>query len=115
MKITNVKVDMFNWKSAPWKTGVGMTFGQTRQLGIVTVETDEGVSGKSKTERNGNRSKSGDVPPSSPSPLMSNTKSAIVVFSGEATSGVSSSRPLSVSESTPAKKARCALKNTKEI
>lgn len=45
MKITNVKVDMFNWKSAPWKTGVGMAFGQTRQLGIVTVETDEGVSG----------------------------------------------------------------------
>ncbi len=45
MKITNVKVEMFNWKSEPWKTGVGMRFGQTRQLGIVTVETDEGVSG----------------------------------------------------------------------
>ena len=45
MKITNVKVEMFNWKSEPWKTGVGTTFGETRQLGIVTVETDEGVSG----------------------------------------------------------------------
>ena len=45
MKITNVKVDMFNWKPEAWKTGVGTTFGDTRQLGIVTVETDEGVSG----------------------------------------------------------------------
>ena len=45
MKITNVKVEMFNWKSEPWMTGVGTTFGDTRQLGIVTVETDEGVSG----------------------------------------------------------------------
>ena len=45
MKITNVKVEMFNWRSEPWMTGVGTTFGDTRQLGIVTVETDEGVSG----------------------------------------------------------------------
>ncbi len=45
MKITNVKVEMFNWKSEPWRTGVGTTFGDTRQLGIVTVETDEGVKG----------------------------------------------------------------------
>ncbi len=45
MRITNVKVDMFNWKSEAWKTGVGTVFGQTRQMGIVTVETDEGVSG----------------------------------------------------------------------
>ncbi len=45
MKITNVKMEMFNWKSEQWKTGVGTTFGDTRQLGIVTVETDEGVSG----------------------------------------------------------------------
>lgn len=45
MKITNVKVDMFNWKTEAWKTGVGTMFGDTRQLGIVTVETDEGISG----------------------------------------------------------------------
>ena len=45
MKITNVKVDMFNWDSEPWKTGVGTSFGKTRQLGVVTVETDEGISG----------------------------------------------------------------------
>ena len=45
MKITNVKVEMFNWRSEPWQTGVGTTFGDTRQLGIVTVETDEGVKG----------------------------------------------------------------------
>ena len=45
MKITNVKVDMFNWDSEPWRTGVGTSFGKTRQLGVVTVETDEGISG----------------------------------------------------------------------
>ena len=45
MKITNVKVDMFNWNSEPWRTGVGTSFGKTRQLGVVTVETDEGISG----------------------------------------------------------------------
>jgi L-alanine-DL-glutamate epimerase-like enolase superfamily enzyme len=45
MRITNVKVDMFNWTSEGWKTGVGTVFGQTQQLGIVTVETDQGVSG----------------------------------------------------------------------
>jgi L-alanine-DL-glutamate epimerase-like enolase superfamily enzyme len=45
MKITNVKVDTFNWKSEPWKTGVGVKFGDVRQLGVVTVETDAGISG----------------------------------------------------------------------
>ena len=45
MKITNVKVEMFNWTTESWKTGVGTSFGNTRQLGVVTVETDEGISG----------------------------------------------------------------------
>ena len=45
MKVTNVKVDMFNWHTQPWKTGVGTLFGDTRQLGVVTIDTDEGVSG----------------------------------------------------------------------
>ena len=47
MKITNLKMEMFNWKSEPWMTGVGTQFGSTQQLGVVTVETDEGVSGNS--------------------------------------------------------------------
>ena len=47
MKITNLKLDMFNWVSEPWMTGVGTQFGSTQQLGVVTVETDEGVSGNS--------------------------------------------------------------------
>ena len=47
MKITNLKLDMFNWASEPWMTGVGTQFGSTQQLGVVTVETDEGVSGNS--------------------------------------------------------------------
>ena len=45
MKITNVKIEMFNWHTEPWNTGVGTQFGNTRQLGVVSVETDEGVTG----------------------------------------------------------------------
>jgi L-alanine-DL-glutamate epimerase-like enolase superfamily enzyme len=45
MKITNVKVEMFSWASQAWKTGVGTVFGSTRQLGVVSVETDEGITG----------------------------------------------------------------------
>ena len=46
MKITNVKMDMFYWKSEPWKVGLNFqTFGSTQKLGVVTVETDEGISG----------------------------------------------------------------------
>ena len=44
MKITDVSVTMFNWKSAPWRTGAG-NFGGATLLGIVTVHTDEGVDG----------------------------------------------------------------------
>ncbi|MGI9612683.1 MAG: enolase C-terminal domain-like protein [Acidimicrobiales bacterium] len=45
MLITDVKVDMFNWTTEPWMTGVGTQFGNTQQLGVVSVETDEGVTG----------------------------------------------------------------------
>ena len=44
MQITHVKVDSFQWNSEPWKTGVGTSFGKV-QLGVVTVETNEGISG----------------------------------------------------------------------
>ena len=47
MKITDVKVTMFEWKFAPWRTGVGTAFGGNKQLGIVTISTDEGVEGHS--------------------------------------------------------------------
>ena len=45
MKITNVKVELFDWTTAAWKTGVGAQFGSTRQLGVVSVETDAGIVG----------------------------------------------------------------------
>lgn len=45
MKITDVKVTMFNWRQQPWKTGVGMTFGGSTLLGVLTIETDAGVEG----------------------------------------------------------------------
>ena len=45
MKITNVKVELFNWEREAWITGVGTTFGGTKKLGVVSVETDEGITG----------------------------------------------------------------------
>ena len=45
MQITNVKVDVFDWPTPEWKVGSHMRFGGKRLLGVVTVETDEGVSG----------------------------------------------------------------------
>ena len=44
MKITDVSVTMFNWKSQAWHTGTG-SFGGNRLLGVVTVHTDAGVEG----------------------------------------------------------------------
>ena len=44
MKITDVSVTMFNWKSGAWRTGTG-SFGGNRLLGVVTVHTDEGIEG----------------------------------------------------------------------
>lgn len=44
MKITDVSVTMFNWKSAVWRTASG-SFGGHRLLGIVTVHTDVGIEG----------------------------------------------------------------------
>lgn len=45
MKITDVRVLLSEWKSEPWKIGVGTEFGQSRQLGVVTIDTDAGVAG----------------------------------------------------------------------
>ncbi|MCH8186742.1 MAG: mandelate racemase [Chloroflexi bacterium] len=47
MKITDLKVTMFRWHFAPWKTGVGTAFGGQKLLGIVTIATDEGIEGHS--------------------------------------------------------------------
>jgi len=44
MKITDLSVTMFNWKSAVWRTGSG-SFGGDRLLGVVTLQTDAGVEG----------------------------------------------------------------------
>ena len=44
MKITDLSVIMVNWNSGPWSTATA-SFGGTRQLGVVTVFTDEGVEG----------------------------------------------------------------------
>ena len=44
MKITDLSVTMFNWKSAVWRAGRG-SFGGHRLLGVVTVQTDAGVDG----------------------------------------------------------------------
>jgi hypothetical protein len=44
MKITDVSVTMFNWKSEAWRTGT-VDIGGHRLLGVVAVHTDEGVAG----------------------------------------------------------------------
>ena len=47
MKITDLSINMFNWSFAPWRTGVGTGFGGQKLLGVLTIETDEGVKGHS--------------------------------------------------------------------
>ena len=47
MKITDLKVTMFKWNFAPWKTGVGTAFGGQKLLGVMTITTDEGIEGHS--------------------------------------------------------------------
>ena len=44
MKITDLSVTLFNWKSAAWRTATA-SFGGQRLLGVVTVHTDAGVEG----------------------------------------------------------------------
>jgi L-alanine-DL-glutamate epimerase-like enolase superfamily enzyme len=46
VKVTDLKMTMFNWKSENWRTGAH-SFGGTVPLGIVTVTTDEGLEGHS--------------------------------------------------------------------
>ena len=46
MKITNVKVDVFNWTGEGWQVGTShLRSGGKKELSVVTVETDEGISG----------------------------------------------------------------------
>lgn len=54
MKITDLTVTLFNWAVEPWETGSRglpwdrpMSFGGIKQLGVVTIQTDEGVNGHS--------------------------------------------------------------------
>ena len=44
MKITNIKLTMIGWEVEPWRTAT-MHFGGKTKLGIVAVETDEGITG----------------------------------------------------------------------
>jgi hypothetical protein len=44
VKITDLSVIMVNWASGPWATATA-SFGGTRQLGVLTISTDEGVEG----------------------------------------------------------------------
>ena len=47
MMSANVKVELFDWTTEAWKTNSWTQFGNTVQLGVVTIETDEGISGNS--------------------------------------------------------------------
>ena len=57
MRVTNVKVDVINWETEPWQVGTRMWFGGKNELGVVTVETDEGVSGHSFLSRPGHHAR----------------------------------------------------------
>jgi len=46
MQITDLSVTMFNWDGAPWKTAT-TTFGGRALLGVLTIQTDEGIEGHS--------------------------------------------------------------------
>ncbi len=45
LTVTNLKIDVFNWESPPWRVGSGMRFGGARQLSVLSIETDGGLSG----------------------------------------------------------------------
>ncbi len=44
MKITDLTLTLFKWKSTPWNIGI-MSFGGEIPLGIITIHTDEGING----------------------------------------------------------------------
>lgn len=46
MKITDLTLTLFNWSSPRWRTGA-VWFGGETQMGLVTIDTDEGVQGHS--------------------------------------------------------------------
>ena len=44
MQITNIKLTMIGWEVEPWRTAT-MRFGGKTKLGIVAIDTDEGITG----------------------------------------------------------------------
>ena len=47
MKIINIKLDVFEWRGTPWKTNYRNIFGQNVNLSVLSIETDEGITGNS--------------------------------------------------------------------
>ena len=47
MKVTDITLTMFKWAIPPWRVGQMSPLGGERQLGVVTIHTDEGVEGHS--------------------------------------------------------------------
>jgi len=46
LKIKNIKMDVFSWSTEPWQVGLShMKSGGVKELGVVTMETDQGISG----------------------------------------------------------------------
>jgi len=46
MKVTDLTLTLFKWRSDPWNTG-NMSFGGDIPLGVVTIQSDEGIQGHS--------------------------------------------------------------------
>ena len=47
MKITGIDILPFGWETAPWNTGMGKGVGGTKTLGLLSLYTDEGITGNS--------------------------------------------------------------------
>ncbi len=43
--ITDLTIDIFEWETPAWRVGSGMRFGGVKQLSVVKIETDAGVTG----------------------------------------------------------------------
>ena len=47
MKITGIDILPFKLETSPWKTGMGKWFGGSKNIGLLTIHTDEGITGHS--------------------------------------------------------------------
>ena len=45
MHVTSIDITPFSWQTPPWKTGMGRWFGGEKTMAVMSVHTDEGITG----------------------------------------------------------------------